>query len=165
MSVCYVTDYIQNFAANLRRKMPLSIHTSGEPPVGSKSHQDSKWGHSKAIHYYTNWLPPCKSWPPLTLLKSYQPNLTQFKWLPTANFHEVHLTYLDTLKAKKKVSLEGGGENQIAQVKRPISDLPDPHLTFTWPVPDLDMNLTIWVWTRADNHLISYRGIQWTQAF
>ena len=33
--------------------------TSGEPPVGSKSHQDSKWGHSKAIHYYTNWLPPC----------------------------------------------------------------------------------------------------------
>ena len=35
--------------------------TSGEPPVGSKSHQDSKWGHSKAIHYYTNWLPPCNS--------------------------------------------------------------------------------------------------------
>ena len=28
--------------------------TSGETPVGSKSHQDSKWGHSKAIHYFTN---------------------------------------------------------------------------------------------------------------
>ena len=33
--------------------------TSGEPPEGSKSHQDSKWGHSWAILLVTNWLPPC----------------------------------------------------------------------------------------------------------
>ena len=33
--------------------------TSGEPPVGSKSHQDSKWGHGWAILLVANWLPPC----------------------------------------------------------------------------------------------------------
>ena len=33
--------------------------TSGEPPVGLKIQQDSKWGHSWTIHYITNWLPPC----------------------------------------------------------------------------------------------------------
>ena len=32
--------------------------TSGEPPVGLKIQQDSKWGHSWTIHYITNWLPP-----------------------------------------------------------------------------------------------------------
>ena len=33
--------------------------TSDEPPVGSQSHQNSKWGHSWAILLVTNWLPPC----------------------------------------------------------------------------------------------------------
>jgi len=33
--------------------------TSSEPPVGLKSQQDSKWGHSWTIHYFTNLLPPC----------------------------------------------------------------------------------------------------------
>ena len=33
--------------------------TSGEPPVGSRSHQNSKWGHSWVILLVTNWLPPC----------------------------------------------------------------------------------------------------------
>ena len=33
--------------------------TSGEPPVWSKSHQDSKRGHSWSILLVSNWLPPC----------------------------------------------------------------------------------------------------------
>ena len=33
--------------------------TSDDPPVGSQSHQNSKWGHSWAILLVTNWLPPC----------------------------------------------------------------------------------------------------------
>ena len=33
--------------------------TSGEPPVGLKSLQDSKWSHSEVILYIAHWLPPC----------------------------------------------------------------------------------------------------------
>ena len=32
---------------------------SGEPPVGLKSLQDSKWSHSEVILYIAHWLPPC----------------------------------------------------------------------------------------------------------
>ena len=32
---------------------------SSEPPVDLKSQLDSKWGHSWAIQYFTNLLPPC----------------------------------------------------------------------------------------------------------
>ena len=32
---------------------------SGEPHVGSKSQQTSKWGHSFAVLLVTYWLPPC----------------------------------------------------------------------------------------------------------
>ena len=35
---------------------------SGEPPVGLKSQQDSKWGHSWTIHYFTYLSPPCISY-------------------------------------------------------------------------------------------------------
>ena len=34
---------------------------SGKPPVGLKSHQGSKWGHSNVIHYVAHWLWPCMS--------------------------------------------------------------------------------------------------------
>ena len=34
---------------------------SSEPPVDLKSQLDSKWGHSWAIQYFTNLLPPCRS--------------------------------------------------------------------------------------------------------
>ena len=39
--------------------------TSGEPPVGLKSLQDSKWSHSEVILYIAHWLPPCRSISPL----------------------------------------------------------------------------------------------------
>ena len=34
---------------------------SGKPPVGWKSHQGSKWGHSNVIHYVAHWLWPCRN--------------------------------------------------------------------------------------------------------
>ena len=34
--------------------------TSGEPPIGTKSHKDSKWVYSWAVLLVNNWLPPCR---------------------------------------------------------------------------------------------------------
>ena len=42
----------------------MNFSMSTEPPRGSKSHQDSKGGHSWAILLVTNWLPPCIYLPP-----------------------------------------------------------------------------------------------------
>ena len=88
-----------------------------------------------------------KSWPPQTLL-------------------------LYPLKAKKKVCVVGGGENQNSVLLRSRSlslkfselDLtwlwpswpsPDLHLTFTWPSPDLDLGLSLtifWLRNVVPNH-------------
>ena len=38
------------------------IYYQMEPPVGSKSQQDTKWVHSWTIHYFTYLSPPCISY-------------------------------------------------------------------------------------------------------
>ena len=52
---------VLNLKSNLKTSQAYFIKwtTPGEPPIGLKSLQDSKWSHSKVILYIAHWLPPC----------------------------------------------------------------------------------------------------------
>ena len=63
---------------------------SGEPPVDSESQQDSKWGHSWTIHYFTNLLPPCIRYITCWSLQASPrwaapPGLTRRRWPSTCS--------------------------------------------------------------------------------
>ena len=103
----------------------------------------------------------------VALLKQAWPNLL---WPYLSQPNQPGPSSLDPLKAKKKVCV-GGGENQkycIAKVKVfkftwlwPDSDLPDHHLTCTWPSPDLDLSMIRISLKRSRKQLVGQLATNW----